>query len=122
MLHKFLCCSRCGGSPAAPTQFPPPGVTDRSFSFFLFLFPFFVRVTSKSKAPLLRTRERGFCCEKSTPETPVGVSGVLIIYTLQAAGADLGGDLGDEVLKAHLGGLALAVAHGDVAGLGFLGA
>ena len=42
MLHKFLCCSRCGGSPAAPTQFPPPGVTDRSFSFFLFLFPFFV--------------------------------------------------------------------------------
>ena len=60
MLHKFLCCSRCGGSPAAPTQSPPPGVTDRSFSFFL--FPFFVRVTSKSKAPLLRTRERGFCC------------------------------------------------------------
>ncbi len=27
----------------------------------LFPFPFFVRV-SKSKAPLLRTRERGFCC------------------------------------------------------------
>ena len=56
MLHKFLCCSRCGGSPAAPTQSPPPGVTDRSFSFFL--FPFFVRVTSKSKAPLLGTQNQ----------------------------------------------------------------
>ena len=37
-LRKLFCCSRCGGSPAAPTQSPPPGVTDRSFSFFLFLF------------------------------------------------------------------------------------
>ena len=54
MLHKFLCCSRCGGSPAASTQSPPPGVTDRSFSFFLFL-------KSIRQTPcFLRTRKQGF--------------------------------------------------------------
>ena len=49
-LHKILRCSRCGGSQAAPTQFPPPGVTDRSFSFFLFLFLFESTVSQKPRS------------------------------------------------------------------------
>ena len=47
-------------------------------------------------------------------------SSIFTISGIVAAVLDLIGDLSDEGVEVHRGGLALAVTDGDVAGLGFL--